>query len=150
MMMKFSADAAYQFARRGKEFADAAKILNQHCQNQRSHPSWPTYSTACHALELYLKAFLRVNGMSSDYLKDKIRHNLWRAFCEAKQKGLGKVVNFSEDEEHMIKILAPHYRNRDFQYNNSEEYILAHISSLIPLLDRIYPPLLGLCVRRPD
>ena len=76
IMKKFSADAAIHFAKLGKEFADAAKVLNQHHQNQKSHPSWPTYFVACQALELYLKAFLRANGMSSDDLKNICRQHL--------------------------------------------------------------------------
>ena len=147
MMKKFKDDAAIHFAKLGKEFADAANTLYKVSQDQHVHPSWPIQFVTCQALELYLKAFLRANGVSLDDLKDgrKFGHDLQRALREAKQKGLDKVVAITDDEEHIIKILNAHYKNRDFQYKGSGEFTLTPVGFLIPLLDRMDRPLLSIC-----
>ena len=144
-MKKFKDGAAIHFATLGEEFAAAANILYKACQGQQAHPSWPIHFTACQALELYLKAFLRANKVSLDYLKKKIGHDLHRALCESKQKGLGKIVTVADDEEHVIKILNAHYKSRDFQYKGSGEFTLAPVGCLIPLLDRMQGPLMSVC-----
>ena len=137
----------HSLCKTGKEFADAANTLYKASQDQHVHPSWPIHFVTCQALELYLKAFLRANGASLDELRDrrKLGHDLQRILCEAKQKGLDKVVAITGDEEHIIKILNAHYKNRDFQYKNAGEFTLADVGGLIPLLGRIDSPLLAMC-----
>jgi len=139
-MKELRDDSAYNFVKVGRDFADAARTLNKHYDNQ---PFWPTYFVACQGLELYLKAFLRVQGMSVQDLKDKVGHDLQRALVKAKELDFCRVVSLTRDEEDMIRILSPAYLKRDFQYKGSGEWTLCGVDALISFLDRIHNPLLG-------
>ncbi|HTV39857.1 MAG TPA: hypothetical protein VMF08_04735 [Candidatus Sulfotelmatobacter sp.] len=145
MMKQFKDGAAIDFANLGNEFADAANVLYKACQGQHAHLSWPVHFTTCQALELYLKAFLRANEVSLPHLRKTIGHDLERALRESKHNGLGKFVTVADVEEHVIKILNTHYKNRDFQYKGSGEFTLAPVGCLIPLLDRMRGPLMSVC-----
>ena len=138
-MTELPDDSAYNFVKAGKDFAEAAKILNRHCHNE---PFWPTYFVACQALELYFKAFLRAKGMSLEDLK-QVGHDLQRAFRKANELGFGKVVGVTGEVEKTISMLSPIYLKRDFQYKGSGEWTLCGVDALISFLDRIHNPLLG-------
>jgi HEPN domain-containing protein len=52
-----------------------------------THPEAPATFLYYHAIELYLKAFLRFHGLSAECLKD-IGHNYKRLLSEASKRGL--------------------------------------------------------------
>ena len=142
-MRKFSADSAYILLKVGKDFLEAAKLVRKHGSKE---PFWPVYSLGCQALELYLKAFLRAEGMSLKDLK-RIGHDLQRALREANETGFGKIVNFTKEDEQTIGILAPIYRNREFQYKGTGKWTLCSIENLLSSMDRNYSALLARVVR---
>ena len=54
-----------------------------------SHPSpGPCWFCYCHAVELFLKAFLRAHGISARDLRQRLRTSIRRLAEEAKKKGL--------------------------------------------------------------
>ena len=146
-MKKYRADAAIHFAKLGEEWADAAKAAYSVSQKRGEHPSWPAHYSACQALELYLKAFLRAKGADIDHLKYKVGHNLVRALADAMEQDFDKIVTLSVADEHVINKLNSHYQDRDFQYKGSGEFELVPIGLLIALLDRVNRPILGLCAQ---
>jgi hypothetical protein len=129
-MRQLGNDSAYNFLKLGEKFRDAAEILNQHYRNA---PDWPTFVVACQGLELYLKAFLRAKGMTLDDLKNKIGHDLQRAYNKSKDLGLWKVP---QGDEEMITLLNQAYKERDFQYRASGERELPLVGDLISFLYR--------------
>jgi hypothetical protein len=65
-------------------------------------PSWPRYFLLCHAIELALKAFLILRGVSSGTLKSPtFRHNLKQLLAEAVNYGLPLGVLARSELEHL-------------------------------------------------
>ena len=74
-------DTAHNFANLGRDFLDAAKVVNKHFKNA---PMWPTYLLVFQSLENYLKAYLLAHGATLNHVKHKIGHRISDALAEAK------------------------------------------------------------------
>ena len=72
------------------------------CKLRAEHPHSPILFLYYHSIELYLKAFLRVHGLSASFLADDIRHNVkkLRKMCVA--RGL----RFDEETEDVLALIA--------------------------------------------
>ncbi|MAZ86053.1 MAG: hypothetical protein CL693_00195 [Cellvibrionaceae bacterium] len=68
-----------------------------------------------HALELYLKAYLRHNGRSMRNLKN-LGHNLVKCHQRAQELGLDEVVAFSSDELEVLGVLNQLYHTKKLNY----------------------------------
>jgi len=133
-MTRLDKDSAHNFSKLGEEYLEAAKVLNRHYENS---PEWPTFFLACTALELYLKAFLRIKGVSIGDLKSRTKfgHDLMRCFIRSKELGL--VLPFEGNLESAIEVLNEYYRDREFQYAGSGSWELVAPSDLITLLEKL-------------
>ena len=120
------------FFKLGEHYLNAAKALRP----KFGRTFWPTFFVACQALELYLKGFLRANGMTEEELKKRIGHNLNKAFEMAKSKGADDLAGFTKEDEGLISKVGDIYRRRDFQYRYYGEWPLhpSAIDELIALL----------------
>jgi hypothetical protein len=127
-------DHPHNFSKLGKNYLEAAKILDSHHQNQ---PDWPTFFVVCQALELYLKAFLRAHGVSvEDLIKRRIfGHDLQLGFDKAMKLGLDKTLDFTYDLRYYVGVINQPYKERDFQYKGSGSWELIFISPLISLVE---------------
>jgi hypothetical protein len=121
-------DSPRNFWALGKKFLKAGKILSE----QRQHElEWPMYFLICQALELYLKCFLRVRGVSVKDLKDrkKFHHDLQLGFKTARE--LGPASIFTDEFEKWVEFVNQIYRQRDLQYTNTGRFTLADFPKLL-------------------
>jgi hypothetical protein len=103
----------YGFFYYGKEFFDTAKTFNQ-----TAHFSPIPYYLFCHAIELFLKAFLLANGISKKDLpkRDIYGHNLEKILKKANELGLGKFVTIMPEQEREIEKANKYYTSKGFEY----------------------------------
>ena len=127
-------DHPHNFSKLGKNYLEAAKILDSHHQNQ---PDWPTFFVVCQALELYLKAFLVAHRVSvEDLINRKVfGHNLQLGFEKAIKLGLGERLDFTDELRRCVAVINQPYKERDFQYKGSGSWELIFISPLISLVE---------------
>jgi len=127
-------DHEHNFSKLGKEYLEAAKILDSRHPNE---PDWPTFFVACQALELYLKAFLRAHGVSvEDLINRKVfGHDLQLGFDKAMKLGLDKTLDFTDALRYYVGVINQPYKERDFQYKGSGSWELIFISPLISLVE---------------
>jgi hypothetical protein len=76
-----------------------------------THPEAPREFLYAHAIELYLKAFLRNEGMTVQELRS-IGHNLERLQVEYQRKG----GNLSENESAVFRLFAANNSNNELRY----------------------------------
>src|SRR4029450_12600092 len=114
-------DSPHNFARLGREFLEAAKVVSTHNGNA---PTWPAFFLAFQAFELYLKSFLRAQGKTEKELRDRnvFCHDLHLGFDLAKKHGLKLRPTLASALEFYIQSLGEAYRDRDFQYSSTGEF----------------------------
>jgi hypothetical protein len=89
-------------------YLKAAKILT----GERHPPMLPLASTYAHSLELAFKCFLTLEGLSRNYIRNKISHDLSKALSKSIDLGL----NTHPDMEDLVELLSPMHRERTFHY----------------------------------
>lgn len=67
-----------------------------------SHPDDPCWFLYCHAVELFLKAFLRAHGVSARDLRQRYGHTIGRLAKEAEKKGL----HLDAEQREVIKLMG--------------------------------------------
>ncbi|WP_119418072.1 hypothetical protein [Desertibaculum subflavum] len=67
-----------------------------------THSDEPVTFLYCHAVELYLKAFLRAAGLSVKELRDKYGHNVVKLADAAREDGL----EFQDEDSAVIELIA--------------------------------------------
>jgi hypothetical protein len=84
---------ALDYLERAEDFMEAFRALPS-----GNPPSWPRYFLLCHAIELALKAFLILRGVSSGTLKSPtFRHNLKQLLAEAVNYGLRQAAPYNAE-----------------------------------------------------
>lgn len=66
-----------------------------------SHPDSPVLFLYCHAVELYLKAYLRAHGVSAAQLRKSYGHNLIRLAAGARRNGL----QFDDEDVAVVRLI---------------------------------------------
>jgi len=115
-----------------KDYLNASAILNTNFKNA---PQWPTFSCTCQSLELFLKAFLRVQGISADDLKWKFGHDLRLLFDKARELGLS--FDSIDKLGKFIPLINQAHKDRDFQYEKIGERELPFSNDLISLVKEL-------------
>ncbi len=114
---------------RAKEFLELAEVFLQ-AYDQIHEPwfpipprDWPRYFLLCHSIELALKAFLHVNGVSEPEMRARHGHSLAKLFEAAATHGLA----MSERAK-----LIPHYYN-DLHMDGWSRYPLPEDKKTAPI-----------------
>jgi HEPN domain-containing protein len=98
-------------------------------------PKWPIYQNAFQALELYLKAYLRMRGVSVEDLQKKLGHRLRDALKEAKARGLN--VAFEPQAEEMVMEVSSYYTDTQFRYTAFGEWPIVPPFLVIKFADQV-------------
>ena len=99
---------SFQFFTSAEEYLRAAEVLNRN-----SGVTKPAYFLICQSIELGLKAYLKLQGNSTKWLKDNIGHDLQKGLQLASSAGLKEV---SEEFEFMVAELSDLFNAKQFQY----------------------------------
>lgn len=81
--------------------------------------SFVQHFLCCQSIELSLKAFLSLRGMSRKKLKRRFGHNVTKLLHEAVQRGLGEFVEITPADVSLIQVANQWYDSPDgkrFQY----------------------------------
>ena len=71
----------------------------------------------CHSIELVLKAFLLVKGVSKQELKENpLGHNLETLLQRAEKQGLGSLVHISPGQQSELVRANNYYKSKQFEY----------------------------------
>lgn len=100
----------YGFHMYAQRFLDVAKTV-------KTEPKFSPvpYYLYCRALELVLKAYLLVQGLSEKQVKC-LRHDLTRVLKKARRLGLDSVVTISKPERAEISKANGYYKKKGFEY----------------------------------
>jgi HEPN domain-containing protein len=83
-----------------------------------SHPDAPVTLLLAHAIELYLKAFLRLRGLSVGEVKSDFGHNFRKLIREASDRGLP----IDEEDEDVASMLTEQETIRTSRYIETGYY----------------------------
>jgi len=114
-----------------------------------SHPDAPVTLLMAHAIELYLKAFLRMNGLSAEEAKHSFGHDFEKLMKAACDRGLP----LTDEDKDMAKLLREQESIRRSQYVETGHFTrlsLAALSGVCRRLDESVAAALesgGMCVR---
>ena len=106
---------------------------------------------AAQAMELGLKAFLMASGEPIEKLRRRYGHNLQKLHNAARKRGLASVVDLSEDQEAVVRMLSGPYAGKELEYHGEgsplKQPIKRHL--LISTADAIVrsPRLRGRCLK---
>ena len=125
-------DSWHAFAKQGEDYLEAAKILHEQLKGA---PKWPVFQNAFQALELYLKAYLRMKGVSMDDLQKKFGHRLRDALTEAKANGLK--LKFDPDAEDAVMEVSTYYTDTQLRYTAFGEWPLVAPFLVIRFADQV-------------
>lgn len=89
------------------------------------------------SIELFLKAFLRGNGMNLDRLRKKISHNLEKAFRKSQTFGLSELVSIEEKEIAALKILNHQYSKKRLEYSMVGMYTLPEFPLIFGVAEKL-------------
>ena len=87
-------------------------VLLHHAGAKVSHPDAPVTLLMAHAIELYLKAFLRVRGLSAQEVKHSFGHDFEKLVEAAWARGLP----LTDEDQHMATILKEQESIRRSRY----------------------------------
>ncbi len=111
----------YGFFYYGKEFFNTAKAYNK-SDNYSPVP----YYLYCHAIELFLKAFLLSKGVSIKDLKNHYGHFIDKILIKAKEFELDNVVSITNEQEREIKKANEYYAKKGFEYFDLQRTVRAY------------------------
>lgn len=88
------------------------------CSHITQRPFSPAkYYMACRSIELSLKAFLLLRGVTRDQLKKKpLWHDLNGILKKCKELGISNIVSISNSQELCIDALNKWYARKGFEY----------------------------------
>lgn len=115
-----------------------------HAVPEAPPPSWPRYFLLCHAIELGLKAFLMLHGMSEDDLQLKFRHDLKMLLKRAKKFGLALEPNTGEAIKRLARAHREHWARYPKAFGGTVFTIQQFEKNVDELLEQVraavYPP----------
>jgi hypothetical protein len=75
------------------------------------------YFLFCLSLELHLKSFIWLHDqIGKEKIKNKYRHNIEKLWNDSKNRGIGKFAQPTTLRDHVISLVGPYYRKRQFNY----------------------------------
>ncbi len=91
-------------------------------------PFSPTsYYLASHSIELSLKAFLLLQGISRDALRKKsLGHDLHKILKKCKELGISQYFNITDKHSHNIEKLNKWYWRKGFEYFEIQNLVDSH------------------------
>ena len=123
-----------------EEFFEGYNIINRHYPpnqykplKQIIHLPHVKHYLLGHSLELSLKAVLLKGGLSSDYLKSKVGHNLETCLKLSEQEGFNI---FDDEEKKSIKLLNHHYFRKDFEYPKNGYINTPYLSKVEKIVEK--------------
>ncbi len=87
-------------------------VLLHRAKAKVTHPHAPVTLLLAHAIELYLKAYLRLRGMGVDELKGRFGHDFNKLVDEASERGL----SLADEDEDIASILTEQESIRQSRY----------------------------------
>ncbi len=110
------------------------------------------YYLAGRSIELSLKAFLLIKGVTRDKLKKSLGHDLHKLLRKCKELGIVNIVNISEVQEGIIENLNTWYARKGFEYFELESLTnspksLPDISSVQDLANFLIEALKEPCIK---
>ena len=79
------------------------------------------YFLFCLSLELHLKSFIWLHDRTGkEIIKNKYRHNIEKLWRHSKIRGIGKYAQPTTLRDHVITLVGPCYRKRQFNYLDLE------------------------------
>ena len=95
------------------------------CSHITHRPFSPAkYYMACRSIELSLKAFLLLKGVTRDQLKKKpLWHDLHKILKKCKELGISNLVSISSSQELYIESLNKWYVRKGFEYFELENLV---------------------------
>jgi hypothetical protein len=134
-MYKLPPSSARHFWKLGSNYHEAAKLV--FFAKEMPISNFPCYTLIGHALELYLKAYLRSKGEDINVLK-KIGHNLKKVLERAEKEGLSKHFKFKSSDRECLNLFSLVYNKKAFDYPCQEErWSLPHHWWTIDFADRL-------------
>jgi hypothetical protein len=135
VMSILSPDEPHCYCTLANDFLKASESLYANNSPKFPTPLWPTFSCVCQAIELYLKAYLRIQGISAGELKRWFGHDLQALFDKATQMKL----NYDSIEQlaKYIPLISEPHKDREFQYVKSGEWELPYLGILLPLVQKL-------------
>jgi hypothetical protein len=113
----------------------AVRRASPPCNGERDDPDAPITLLLAHAVELYIKAFLRLQGLSVNDLKTGFGHDFRKLVEEGQARGL----HFGDDDKAMAAILTEQESIRRSRYIETGLYTkpsLRALSATCNSLDR--------------
>jgi hypothetical protein len=93
-------------------------VLLHDARSKVTHPDAPVTLLLAHAIELYLKAFLRLRGVGIDEVKNSFGHDFKKLVDEASSRGL----SLGEEEIDIAAILTEKESIRRSRYIETGHY----------------------------
>ena len=100
---------SFQFREHAFEYLDGAEKLHE----VHGRANLPKYFLACQAIELAIKAYLRLQGRDTKWLKRNIGHDIAKGLSEVRNSGL---TGISPVFHQMVEDLSDIYNDKQFQY----------------------------------
>ena len=126
------------------EFSDAARAVIAN----GNKVSLPAYYLLGHSIELSLKAFLLVRGISLDRLRSKnYGHDLVALLSEARRHRLGNEAPLKPRDIGVIQLLNFDYVAKRYEYRESRIYYIPDASLAQDVTDRLVRGLKDYCER---
>ena len=126
------------FWNRGKEFAEAGKLVAESRPQPRSQATVVEYYLYGHGIELLLKAFLSAKGYNEGQLKGKgLSHDLEKIMEAACSQGLCSHVDVTAEDLAALKIVNQYYCGKEFEYYEPGTMNLPYLARLKCLAAKI-------------
>jgi hypothetical protein len=106
-----------------------------HAAVKVTHPDAPITLLLAHAVELYIKAFLRLRGLSAEDLKTSFGHDFRKLVKEGQARGL----HFDDEDKEVATILTEQESIRQSRYIETGSYTrpsLRALSAICKSLDQ--------------
>jgi hypothetical protein len=104
----------------------------------RQKPSLVAYYLAAHSVELALKSFLLVRGVSAHDLRGRAYgHNLAALLAASRKRRLGLVVKLSERELRIIRLMNDMYSAKELEYRYGGPRVLPPYAELVHTAERL-------------
>lgn len=94
------------------------------------------YYLVCHSIELYLKAFLSLDGNTMISMADEHGHNLDKLIVKSLENKLEKTANLNKSHTDEIKKASDYYSGKVFEYPAVGEAIKSYPN--IPNIDVLF------------
>jgi hypothetical protein len=132
-MHRLPTDSCPDFWQLASDYHQAANLV---FEKRKFMPNFPGYSLIGHALELYLKAYLRSQGEDIKALKS-IGHSLEKALETAERRGLATHFKIKPRDRQRLELLSRAYQAKDFDYKAQGRWELPLPSWTTEFADRL-------------